>query len=93
MDDFFDASRCSMNVGKCHIFGWNVTQCEMNAIAISWGFSESIRWNYFKYLGMPIFQKNPSGKDWIPLLDKFKSKLQAWEFSWLNLAGKTVLIK
>jgi hypothetical protein len=47
----------------------------------------------FKYLELPIFQKNPSVKDWIPLLDKFKNKLQTWGFSWLNLAGKTVLFK
>ena len=65
----------------------------MTSIAICWGFASSNQWTSFKYLGLPIFKKNPSGKDWIPLIDKFKNKLQAWGLSWLNIAGKTVLIK
>jgi hypothetical protein len=34
-----------------------------------------------------------SNRDWLPQIDKFKIKMQAWGSSWLNIAGKTVLIK
>jgi len=30
---------------------------------------------------------------WSPIIDKIKTRIQAWGASWLNLAGKLVLIK
>eukprot|EP00253_Pinus_taeda_P006146 PITA_06146 len=47
----------------------------------------------FKYLGLPVFLKRAYSRDWLPQLEKFKIKLLAWGFSWLNITGKSVLIK
>jgi hypothetical protein len=93
VDEFYEASGNRLNLEKCHFYGWNVTQSDLNSIARCWGFGGSMHWTSFKYLGLPIFQKNPTSKDWTPIIDKFKNKMQAWGFSWLNIAGKTVLIK
>eukprot|EP00253_Pinus_taeda_P008467 PITA_08467 len=57
------------------------------------GFIASLNSSSFSYLGLPIFRKLAYSRDWVPLLDKFKAKIQAWGFSWLNLGGKSVLIK
>lgn len=50
-------------------------------------------WASFKYLGLHVYHKRPTSKYWLPQLEKFKSKIQAWGYSWLNTAGKSILIK
>ena len=50
-------------------------------------------WTEFKYLGIPIFKDKPKVASWDPMVEKIKSKIKVWGASWLNLAGKTVLIK
>ena len=52
-----------------------------------------ISWDSFKYLGVPIFKSKPNGLAWNPIVDKIKKKIIGWGASWLNLAGKVVLIK
>jgi hypothetical protein len=59
-----------------------------NSIARCFGFVASSNWTSFKYLGLPIFLKRALSRDWLPQLEKFKNKMQAWGFSWLNIAGK-----
>jgi len=44
-------------------------------------------------LGLHVHHKKLTSKDWLPQLEKFKEKSQAWGYSWLNNAGKSVLIK
>jgi hypothetical protein len=44
-------------------------------------------------LGIPIFKETPKLVHWLPLLDKMKLCIQAWGATWLNLAGKVVLLK
>jgi hypothetical protein len=51
------------------------------------------QWDSFKYLGVLIFKSKPNSSHWSPLLDKIKARIQAWGATWLNLAGKLVLIK
>ena len=82
-----------LNTRKCFIYAWNLSGLELSMITRIFGFKFSMKWVSFKYLGLPIFQGFPIGRDWCPLLEKFKLKIQAWGTSWLNLAGKTVLIK
>eukprot|EP00253_Pinus_taeda_P029236 PITA_29236 len=65
----------------------------IQAISNCFGFAASSAWSSFKYLGLPVFQKRALNKDWLPLLEKIKSKICSWGYNWLNLAGKTVLIK
>jgi exonuclease III len=93
LDDYSEATGSCLNKGKCKVFCWNISAYTLSAISRILGFSASLSWSSFTYLGLPIFRKRAYSRDWIPLLDKFKAKIQAWGFSWLNLAGKTVLIK
>jgi ribonuclease HI/exonuclease III len=93
LDDYCDATGSILNKGKCHIYCWNVPVSTLNAISRCLGFAASSNWSSFKYLGLPIFQKAAFSRDWLPLLENFKLKIQAWGFSWLNHAGKTMLIK
>ena len=50
-------------------------------------------WESFIYLGIPICKNKVKSANWDSILDKIKSKIQNWNANWLNLAGKTVLIK
>jgi ribonuclease HI len=50
------------------------------------------QWESFKYLGVPIFKSKPKPSHWSPVIDKIKTRIQAWGASWLNLAGKLVLL-
>eukprot|EP00253_Pinus_taeda_P018975 PITA_18975 len=93
LDDFCEDSVSNLNKGKCHIYCWNIKARTIQAISNCFGFAASCAWSSFKYLGLPIFQKRALSKDWLPLLDKIKSKIRSWGYNWLNLAGKTVLIK
>lgn len=93
LDEFSEASGSVLNKGKCHIYSWNMLPIMLASIAGCLGFAASSSWSSFKYLGLPVFLKRATSKDWLPQLEKFKSKLQAWGFSWLNIAGKVILIK
>jgi len=93
LDEFSEASGSVVNKSKSHIYSWNTSPRLLSAISRCLGFEASSTWSTFKYLGLPISQKRPTSKDWLPQLEKFKAKIQAWGFSWLNVAGKTVLIK
>ena len=50
-------------------------------------------WESFNYLGVPIFKTKAKSSAWNPVVEKIKSKIQGWGSTWLNLAGKVVLIK
>lgn len=82
-----------LNKDKCNIYCWNIPVSTANSIAKYLGFATFVTWSSFKYLGLPIFHRRALSKDWYPQLDKFKTKMQAWGSSWLNIAGKLVLIK
>ena len=86
LDDYSEATGSSLNKSKCKDFCWNISASTLSAISRILGFSTSLSWSSFTYLGLPIFRKLAYNRDWIPLLDKFKAKIQAWGFSWLNLA-------
>lgn len=93
LDDFCEAAGSILNKGKFHIYSWNTLPSLLSSIARCLGFTASPSWSSFKYLGLPIFLKRAYSKYWLPQLEKFKSKLQAWGYSWLNIAGTSILIK
>lgn len=93
VDDFCADSGSKLNKGKCQFYCWNTSARLTQAISNCLGFTTSSTWTSFKYLGLPVFQKKILSREWMPLLDKFKLKIQSWGYNWLNLAGKTVLIK
>lgn len=93
LDEYCIESGSSLNKGKCHIYCWNTPPSLITSIWRCLGFVATKDWTSFKYLGLPIFLKRPYRRDWLPQVEKFKIRLQAWGINWLNMAGKTILIK
>ena len=50
-------------------------------------------WSSFTYLGLPLAKEHIKGEVWTKHIEKMRGLLQSWGVSWLNLAGRTVLIK
>ena len=50
-------------------------------------------WDSFSYLGNPIYKTKVKSTNWDTILDKINLKIQIWSANWLNLPGKTILIK
>ena len=50
-------------------------------------------WDDFTYLGIPICKSKIKAAKWGATLEKIKGKIQSWSANWLNLAGKTILLK
>jgi hypothetical protein len=87
------ASGSQINYKKSKIFGWNCKPREMVEISRILKMEGETQWESFKYLGIPIFKCKPNSSHWSPIVDKIKTRIQAWGASWLNLAGKLVLLK
>jgi len=47
----------------------------------------------FKYLGFSLKAKGNSKRDWQWLLDRFYKKISGWEFKFLSLAGRFILVQ
>eukprot|EP00253_Pinus_taeda_P021309 PITA_21309 len=93
LDEYCMECGSSLNKRKCHTYCWNTPPSLINSISRCLGFAASSECSSFKYLGLPIFLKRSYSRDWMLHVEKFKSKLQAWGANWLNMAGKTILIK
>ncbi|KAI9118931.1 hypothetical protein K1719_009606 [Acacia pycnantha] len=46
-----------------------------------------------KYLGVPIIHKRASYMTFAPLIENTKKRLSGWKRGYLNLVGRTILIK
>lgn len=77
---------------KSKIYGWNYLPRDMLDISRALGMDGTTNWDSFTYLGIPLVKGKPGNSMWLPLLDKFKGKIHTWGASWLNKAGKVVLI-
>jgi hypothetical protein len=93
LDTYTETSGSALSLTKSKIFGWNITPREMLDISRVLGIEGCTNWEAFKYLGAPIFKTKPKASHWNLLIDKLKNKISSWGTSWLNLAGKVVLIK
>ena len=45
-----------------------------------------------KYLGLPLYFKKASFKDWALVIDKFTAKLDTWKAKYLSLGGRLTLV-
>jgi hypothetical protein len=93
LSSFLAASGGKLNISKCRIYGWHVPGHLKEQIARIFGFPIITTWNYFKYLGMPIFLSSYGSPAWQEIIGKISARIQNWGGRWLNPAGKTVLIK
>jgi hypothetical protein len=93
LDVYTEISGSVISLTKSKIYGWNITPREMLDISRVLGMEGCTTWDAFKYLGVPIFKSKPKAAQWTPLIDKLKNRINSWGATWLNLAGKVVLIK
>eukprot|EP00253_Pinus_taeda_P032784 PITA_32784 len=93
LDIYMMFSGSKINLRKCSIYGWNFSIKELSDISRLLEMEGIRKWESFKYLRIPIFKSKPKVAHWLPLLDKLKNRIQAWGASWLNNAGKVILMK
>ena len=93
LDRYCSASGSEISFRKSHIYGWNINPREMLDIYRILNMNGVVDWEYFNYLGIPIFKAKPKSSAWNPIIEKIKRKIHGWGSIWLNLAGKVVLIK
>lgn len=93
LDLFLQASGGKLNNNKCMIYTWNVPRHIIQRISIIMEIPAQRNWNHFMYLGLPLAKESIKTEIWAKLIEKLRGKLQSWGVYWLNLAGRTILIK
>lgn len=93
LDSYREVSGSKINYSKSIVYSWNCSARELSDIARILQMEGSWKWDSFKYLGIPIFRTISKVAHWTPLLDKIKNRIHAWGASWLNNAGKIILMK
>eukprot|EP00253_Pinus_taeda_P031912 PITA_31912 len=90
---FLQDSGGKLNNNKCMIYTWNVSRHITQRISRIMEIPAQGNWSFFKYLGLPLAKENVKSEIWIKLIENMRSKLQSWGMHWLNLAGRSILIK
>jgi hypothetical protein len=93
LENFTQASRVLIHSVKSNVYAWNTPARTTHLIENIFRFPLIEKWKTFRYLGISICLKSLPNSAWKQILDKFKSKLHHWGAFWLNLVGRTVLIK
>jgi len=93
LDLFLQASGGKLSNNKCMIYTWNVPRHITQRISLIMEIPAQGNWSHFKYLGLPLAKDSIKSEIWVKLIEKLKGKLQSWGMYWLNLAGRTILIK
>lgn len=93
LDAFLQASGGKLNNSKCMIYTWNVPRHITQRISRIMEIPALGNWSSFKYLGLPLAKEKVKAQIWTKLIENMRSKLQSWGMHWLNLAGRSILIK
>eukprot|EP00253_Pinus_taeda_P002659 PITA_02659 len=93
LDLLLQASGGKLSNNKCMIYTWNFPRHITQRISIIMEIPAQGNWSYFKYLGLPPAKDTIKSEIWVKLIEKLRGKLQSWGMYWLNLAGRTTLIK
>eukprot|EP00253_Pinus_taeda_P019113 PITA_19113 len=93
LESFLIASGGNLNNNKCMIYTWNVPRHIIQIISTILDIPTQRNWSHFMYLGLPLAKESVKIEIWVKLIEKLRGKLQSWGMTWLNLAGRTTLIK
>eukprot|EP00253_Pinus_taeda_P036249 PITA_36249 len=93
LDKFMRYYGGMINHLKSCIYGWNASAQTLQNISNIFGVSCKLNWDHFNYLGMPVSMGHARAEIWETTLDKLKRKVQKWGSTWLNPAGRLVLLK
>jgi hypothetical protein len=91
LDDYTEISGSEINLRKSKIYSWKCPPIEMIGISRVLEMEGTSTWESIKYLETPLVKAAPRSILWLPLLDK-KARIFAWGATWLNKAGKLILI-
>jgi len=78
---------------KSCIYGWHASTQNLHNVANIFAVPCKLNWDHFNYLGMPVSVGPTRDEIWDITLDKLKGKVQQWGSTWLNPAGRLVLLK
>eukprot|EP00253_Pinus_taeda_P030936 PITA_30936 len=67
-----------INDRKSSIYGWNVSQHNLNTIAQVLGFECFTHWDSIKYLGLPLTSGVNNRSLWHGIISKIKDKITTW---------------
>eukprot|EP00253_Pinus_taeda_P032878 PITA_32878 len=93
LDLFLQASGGKLNNKKCMVYTSNVPRYIAQRISMIMEILAQSNWSHFTYLGLPLAKEAIKTEVWVKLVEKLRGKLQSWGVYWLNLAGRTILIK
>ena len=93
LDIYLQISGSKINPQKSKIYCWNSPVEEIGRTSRVLEMESYQNWDSFTYLGVPIFKSAIKTKNWNPIVEKLKAKIQKWGARWLTLAGKLVLLK
>ncbi|KAI3669696.1 hypothetical protein L6452_41038 [Arctium lappa] len=88
---FHLASGLKVNFQKSKVIGVGVNPEEVRAMARRMKCNDGSL--PFSYLGMPVGAKMSKIESWLPLIDKFQSKLSNWKAKSLSFGGRLILCK
>eukprot|EP00253_Pinus_taeda_P018333 PITA_18333 len=93
LDLFLQDSGGKLSNNKCMIYTWNVPRHITQRISLIMEIPAQGNLSHFMYLGLPLAKETIKTEIWVKLIEKLRGKLQSWGVYWLNLAGRTILIK
>lgn len=80
-----------MNFHKSKVFGVGSSSSEVSNFSAPRGCEPSSL--PFSYLGIPVGENMNLKKAWIPIIEKFHSKLSSWKAKSLSFGGRVTLVK
>eukprot|EP00253_Pinus_taeda_P015345 PITA_15345 len=93
LDLLLQVSGGKLDNNKCMLYTWNVPRHITQRISIILDIPAQRNWSHFMYLGLPLAKESINTEIWVKVIEKLRGKLQGWGMTWLNLAGRTTLIK
>ncbi|XP_039007413.1 uncharacterized protein LOC120135149 [Hibiscus syriacus] len=88
---FYELSGLQLNAGKSELFACGVHNDILSKVQAVTGFK--LGRFPVKYLGVPLITRKLLAKDYLPLIDKIKSKLSMWSKLRLSYGGRLQLIQ
>ena len=88
---FHVVSGLKVNFQKSRVFGIGASESETRRWALPLGCEPASL--PFTYLGVPVGSNMNLKKNWLPIIDRFKSKLSLWKAKTLSFGGRVTLIK
>jgi len=93
LDDFLYALGGLLNNKKCVIYNWNTPINIIHRNSQIMEILVQLKWSHFINHGLPLAKEVVKEKVWNKQVEKMRGKIQSWGMAWLNLAGRSILIK